>query len=257
LAVLRVNWAYALVQRGQAKAALADLLKTIPPLEDLLRQEPNYDLARDRLYRVHSVTGQLLRGEQRYVDALHHYQRAVELARPAEEPDFQRLVSALSDAYARRHAKVEPLLRELVAVARQSEGADSPTYAEHLAPLGQNLLVQRKYAEAETVLRECLGIRQKKLPDHWATFHTQSMLGGALLGQKKYAEAEPLLLQGYGGMKQRQAKIPRAGQVHVSETLEQLVHLYDAWGKKDEAAKWRKHLEPLKTPKPKPPPKEK
>jgi len=34
------------------------------------------------------------------------------------------------------------------------------------------------------------------------------MLGEALLLQKKYTEAEPLLLQGYEGMKLREAMIP-------------------------------------------------
>jgi eukaryotic-like serine/threonine-protein kinase len=65
------------------------------------------------------------------------------------------------------------------------------------------------------------------------------MLGGSLLGQKQYAAAEPLLLAGYEGMKQRAADIPKLGQARLSEALDRLVELYDAWGKKDEAAKWR------------------
>jgi hypothetical protein len=44
-------------------------------------------------------------------------------------------------------------------------------------------------------------------------------------------------------MKQRQKSIPKASQVRLSESAERLVQLYDAWGKKDEAAKWRKELE--------------
>jgi serine/threonine protein kinase/tetratricopeptide (TPR) repeat protein len=166
---------------------------------------------------------------------------------------------AAAETYSRaaRHAEVEPLLCELVAIARQSAGADSPTYAEHLAPLGQNLLAQHKHFQAEAVLRECLAIRQKKLPDDWVTFNTRSMLGAALLGQKRYTEAEPLLLQGYGGLKQRQRRIPKEGQVHLGDSLKRLVQLYDAWGKKDEAARWRKELEALKAPKPAQPPKKK
>ncbi len=58
--------------------------------------------------------------------------------------------------------------------------------------------------EAEPLLRECLAIREKALPDNWLTFNTRSMLGGLLLGQKKYEEAEPLLLAGYEGMKERE-----------------------------------------------------
>jgi outer membrane protein assembly factor BamD (BamD/ComL family) len=72
------------------------------------------------------------------------------------------------------------------------------------------------------------------------------MLGGALLGQKKYADAEPLLLAGYEGMKKREAKIPPQGKGRVTEAVERLVQLYEATGKKDEAAKWRKELEAAK-----------
>ncbi len=51
------------------------------------------------------------------------------------------------------------------------------------------LLGQKKWTEAEPILRECLAIREKAQPDLWSTFSTQSMVGGALLGQKKYADA--------------------------------------------------------------------
>jgi hypothetical protein len=78
-------------------------------------------------------------------------------------------------------------------------------------------------------------------------FHTKSLLGGALLGQQKYAEAEPFLLQGYQGMKQRAAKIPENRKITLTDALKRLVQLYDAWGKKDEADKWRKELEEART----------
>ena len=46
------------------------------------------------------------------------------------------------------------------------------------------LLQHRQYPASETYLRECLTIREKKLPDDWVLFNTKSMLGGALAGQK-------------------------------------------------------------------------
>jgi hypothetical protein len=110
------------------------------------------------------------------------------------------------------------------------------------------LLQQKKWTDAEAVLRECLAIREKKQPDAWNTFNTKSMLGGALAGRQKHADAEPLLLAGYEGMKQREATIPPQGKVRLREAVERLVTLYDAWGKKDEAEKWRKVLEESKPP---------
>jgi hypothetical protein len=96
---------------------------------------------------------------------------------------------------------------------------------------------------------------RKRSPDAWTTFNTRSMLGGALLGQKKYADAEPLLLQGYEGMKERETKIPAQGKIRLTEALERLVQLYEATGKKDQAAEWRKKLDAAKAaakPQPKP-----
>ena len=147
--------------------------------------------------------------------------------------------------------KAEPLLRELAEFWKDKAGADSLPFAGQLASLGLNLLQQRKALDAEHVLRDCLAIRQNKVPDDWTTFNTKSALGGALLAQKKFADAEPLLLKGYEGMKQRDAKIPPQGKVRLTEALERLVQLYDATGQKDKVQVWRKKLEAAKdAPKP-------
>jgi hypothetical protein len=67
----------------------------------------------------------------------------------------------------------------------------------------------------------------------------------------RVGEAEPLLIQGYQGMKasQKDRAQPHHGpptSQRLSEVLERLVRLYDAWGKKNEADKWRTELEAIK-----------
>jgi serine/threonine protein kinase/tetratricopeptide (TPR) repeat protein len=120
---------------------------------------------------------------------------------------------------------------------------NSTTHAAALAVRGSMLLSQKKFEEAELKLRESLTIRQKIRPDDWATFETKSLLGEALLGQKKYADAEPLLRSGYEGMKQRESQMPSSEKDQLPRALERLVRLYDEWGKKEKADKWRKELE--------------
>jgi hypothetical protein len=44
-------------------------------------------------------------------------------------------------------------------------------------------------------------------------------------------------------MKQRAVKIPVEGKPRLAEALERLVQLYDAWGKPDQATRWRRELE--------------
>jgi serine/threonine protein kinase/tetratricopeptide (TPR) repeat protein len=134
----------------------------------------------------------------------------------------------------------EPLRREIV--ARRHETPDSPALAGDLAALGANLQQQDKWSEAERVLRECLAIRDKALPDDRPRFNVMSLLGGALLGQGKFAEAEPLLLQGYQQMKTREPKIPQDGRRLTLEAAKRVVRLYEAWGKPDQAKGWALRL---------------
>ena len=145
------------------------------------------------------------------------------------------------DAYTKagENAKLADLLQEQLAEARKSLPKDSPELAGLLAQIGLSLLQQKKWTEAEPLLRECLAIREKTQPDVWSTFNTKSLLGGALLGQKKYAEAEPLLLKGYEGMKQREKTIPPQASTRLPEALDRLIELYTATNKPDEVKKWQ------------------
>jgi hypothetical protein len=68
-------------------------------------------------------------------------------------------------------------------------------------------------------------------------------LVSSLAGQKKYAAAEPLLLEGYKGMKDREQTIRMPWRtIRLTQAVERLVKLYDAWDKKDKAEEWRKIL---------------
>jgi tetratricopeptide (TPR) repeat protein len=170
-----------------------------------------------------------------------------------------RVGLALVEAYssAGEDVKLADLLREQLAEARQALPKDSPQLASKLAQIGSALLHQKKWAEAEPVLRECLAIREKTQRDVWTTFNTLSVLGGALLGQKKYADAEPLLLKGYEGMKAREKTIPKQGgaELRIPEALDRLIDLYTATDKPDGVTKWK--TERAKYPEVAAPPREK
>jgi hypothetical protein len=47
-------------------------------------------------------------------------------------------------------------------------------------------------------------------------------------------------------MKQRAAKIPAGGEYDLTEAIERMVRLYEAWNKPAEAVKWRKELDATK-----------
>jgi serine/threonine protein kinase/Tfp pilus assembly protein PilF len=80
-------------------------------------------------------------------------------------------------------AKAETLYRDALEQAKKQFGEDDLRTCAALAELGLNLLGQKKYADAEPLLRACLKTREKKQPDDWTTFNTRSLLGASLLGQ--------------------------------------------------------------------------
>jgi serine/threonine protein kinase len=161
-----------------------------------------------------------------------------------------------------RYAEASPLLEEAERGYRRLADQDVGRLASVLGIIGHNLVLEQKYAEAETPLRECLAIREKRLP-HGSNFwlalsprgaarehaFAKCLLGASLSGRKRYAEAEPLLVQGYEGVKPQpgfgEDTTPFAQRRKV-EALGWLVQHYEEWGKPDEAARWRKELEAAK-----------
>jgi hypothetical protein len=135
----------------------------------------------------------------------------------------------------------EQTLTEALALDRKRLQPGELATRTCLTALARLRLTQRKYAEAESLLRESMNGTGNQNTQIWDTFDRQSLLGASLLGQGKYAEAEPLLLSGYEGLLKQSpaisvdANLPQAGEM--------LVQLYAAWGKPDKADEWRQKLE--------------
>jgi hypothetical protein len=103
------------------------------------------------------------------------------------------------------------------------------------------MLSQERYAEAESLVREALAYYEKELPDNPSHFLWVSQLGEALLGQHKYAEAEPLILQGYEGLKQRQAT-RFIEKRQLAEASQRVVGFYEETNQPEKAREWREKL---------------
>jgi serine/threonine-protein kinase len=136
----------------------------------------------------------------------------------------------------------EPSRATVVASLRLTEQPDGALLDNALAALGENLIKQRKWPEAEPSLRECLSMRYKHYGDTWPRFAVMSSLGASLLGQKRYAEAEPLVLQGYAGLRDRKPNIAPAYIHFLTEAEDLVLELYQEWGKPEEARAWAAKL---------------
>jgi serine/threonine protein kinase len=143
-----------------------------------------------------------------------------------------------------RLGEAEAIYREELQAARNATNDDET--AQALASLTVTLLHDKKFDEAEPLARELWAHNEGRHLGQWYNFMSQSFLGGALLGQKKYAEAEPLLLSGYRGMNMKWFEGDwgdGSGPYRLKEVIGELVNLYEALEKPEQAAEWRKKYE--------------
>jgi tetratricopeptide (TPR) repeat protein len=114
------------------------------------------------------------------------------------------------------------------------------TLGASLVVRSEALMKEGRFEEAAELLRGCLAMRQKALPEgHWLIADTISRLGGAIAGEGKLAEAEPLLLEGYAGLKGNR-RVPTERR---DRAIERIIQLYESWDKPGQASEWRRRLE--------------
>jgi serine/threonine protein kinase len=155
-----------------------------------------------------------------------------------DSPAVARGMTNLGAVY-RRSGDLEAAEETLREAVRRMETAYGPDHSDVALSHRSFALVLRdrgKTVEAEGELRKALEIAGRSFPEGspgLARF--QFTLGQLLATEERYAEAEPLLLDAYmahleafGGEDQRTAG-----------GAEALVQLYDAWGRPDEADRYR------------------
>jgi eukaryotic-like serine/threonine-protein kinase len=138
-----------------------------------------------------------------------------------------------------RFREAEELETGTLARHRKGLKPGSPVLAPDMSALAGNLLYQRRWSEAEPLLRECLAILDKAAPDDWSRYDALSMLGESLMGEARYTDAEPALVTGYEGMIARELHVPRAQRSRLREAAERVVRLYEVWNKPKDAALWK------------------
>jgi len=185
-------------------------------------------------------------GELDRAIALHERALKAQKANLAREhPDTLRTQGLLADDLlaATRLEEAESLYREVVEAASRQKPRNNRFYADCLAGLGRCLIREGKPGDAMPVLQECKAIKEKSQPDDWTTANANSLLGEALAGLERFPEAEPLLLAGHKGLLERPEKIPVPERnTTLSDSIDRLVRLYEAWNKPAEAEKWKRTL---------------
>ena len=135
--------------------------------------------------------------------------------------------------------------KHIAAAVKEAEGfgPQDPRLAASLLGLGELYLHQRRYAEAESLLKRGLAIREKALgPEHPDVAGSLNNLAALYDDQGKYAEAEPLV-------KRVLAIFENAlGPEHpdVAASLENYAALLRETGRSAEAAKMEARAEAIR-----------
>ena len=165
-----------------------------------------------------------------------------------EHPDTLAVLASLAVLSQRqgRHPQAEAYAAQALAGRRRALGPDHADTLDGMATLALVLLAQGKYAEGETLARQAVELERQKRPEDWRRFHAESLLGASLAGQQRYAEAEPLLTGACQGLLVRRQRLAVPDLEHLDRAIDQLVQLYEAWGRPVQAAGWRTRKEALK-----------
>jgi len=219
--------------------SLGQLDKSVPLFEEALKlEERNFGKNRPETRMTGLNLAINYRDTGRIAEALPLLEEAYAASKKDRALSFA--APALADVYARlgKFERAAAVVEAAEAHVRRGQPQGSPGLGGELVKLGQVLIKAGDAAGAERLLREGLAIREKAQPDAWTTFNTRSLLGEALTAEKKYEEAEALLVQGYEGVKAREAKIPKGAEMRIPEALDRMVAFYQATGRADDAKRW-------------------
>jgi len=174
--------------------------------------------------------------EASYREALAIRRRALGERHPSVALDLANIGQVLS--MQGKYQEAERVLREALAIERPTLGNDHPRVAVALTFLADSLCRSGKASDAERAAREALTINSTRLrKDHPRTKESEGALGCAMAKQRRFVEAEPFLLSYFAAL---QADTSVEGD--SSEVAVRIADMYEAWGKLDKAAEWRKKL---------------
>jgi non-specific serine/threonine protein kinase/serine/threonine-protein kinase len=133
------------------------------------------------------------------------------------------------------HAAAEATLRRVVAAYEASGVRDGFNWVATGQSLNAVVRWQGRAAEAERMARALLETARHSLPaGHWLIGLVTKELGGCLCDLRRFDEAEPLLLEAYDLL---EATL-KPDDHHVQRTVQELVALYEAWQRPEDAARW-------------------
>lgn len=191
-----------------------------------------------------SQLGVILRLQNKFDEARPYLEDAVQLSDKLYGRKDPRTLNRLSSLagllnFQGQYVEAESIMRAVVDGMREVYGAGNPQTLMMMNNLGLLLIQLDKLDEAEELLRMTVELADKAAPPgHWFRDAARLSYGECLLGQRRFEQAEPLLLE----CQQRLSESMGAQHFRTRGAVDNLVKLYEAWGKPDQAADWRAKL---------------
>jgi eukaryotic-like serine/threonine-protein kinase len=158
-----------------------------------------------------------------------------------EHPDYAWTMFNYADFLLRlgRYPEAAEWCRRVIALRGRSLQDAHPAVATSMGVLGRALGQMDSLPVAERWLRESLAIRRAAFPaGHYLIASSESILGEHMVLAGRYGQAEELLLKA-----EKDLVVARGEEAPIIQDARgRLVKLYKAWGKKEEAERWRAKL---------------
>ncbi len=133
------------------------------------------------------------------------------------------------------YTRAEEMTRQSLELNRKLLGDQHPRVGDSLVGLAALLLRRGEVEEAEELTLRSLDVFRASLPpDHLKIVGAEGTLGDVRVAQGRFEEAEPLVVGSYEKMVEQKERAPERVR-----GLESVIALYDAWGRSDEAARYR------------------
>jgi tetratricopeptide (TPR) repeat protein len=129
-------------------------------------------------------------------------------------------------------------LGELLELTEQVRGSAPDFNASCAVGLGETLIAQGQYADAEAVLRRTLNSQLKTMPMAWQTAKTRSLLGEAIMRLQRFKEAEPLVVDGYREMSKTAGSMPPIEKAALKESGDRVIRLFTEWHMEAKVQEW-------------------
>jgi tetratricopeptide (TPR) repeat protein len=182
-------------------------------------------------------SGQLEEAAALYTEATRDYRALLGIAHPSAAITLAN--QAYTEFRRRRLAESEALYREALPVL-DSAWAGTPQIATTLVDFATVLSARDKCEESEPLLRRALALeRARRAGNHVDVIRPERVLGACLVRLRRYAEAESLLV----GAHQKLVAGWGAASPFTTDAARQLVELYERWGKRGEADRYRTRRE--------------